>query len=44
MNGYGKMTNATRFNTIVGASGNQLRYRLALKVAAEEDQGDSLLR
>src|SRR6266404_1507049 len=43
-NGYGKMTNAPHFNTIVGASCNELRHRLALQDATDEDKRDLPLR
>src|SRR5882672_2309086 len=44
VNGYGKMTNVTHFNTIVGASGNELRHRLTLQYATDEDKRDLPLR
>src|SRR5207245_7841677 len=44
MNGYGKMTNAPHFNTIVGASCNELRHRLTLQGATDEDKRDLPLR
>src|SRR5882762_4997325 len=44
MNGYGKMTNAPHFNTIVGASCNELRHRLTLQDATDEDKRDLPLR
>src|SRR5467141_3295357 len=43
-NGYGKMTNAPHFNTIVGASCNELRHRLTLQDATDEDKRDLPLR
>src|SRR6267143_3410826 len=43
-NGYGKMTNAPHFNTIVGASCNDLRHRLTLQDATDEDKRDLPLR
>src|ERR1700687_4672052 len=44
MNGYGKMTNVAHFNTIVGSSCNELRHRLTLQRAPDEDKRDSPLR
>src|SRR6266850_3919276 len=44
MNGYGKMTNAPHFNAIVGASCNELRHRLTLQGATDEDKRDLPLR
>src|SRR6266403_471036 len=44
MNGYGKMTNVTHFNAIVGASCNELRHRLPLQDATDEDKRDLPLR
>src|SRR5882762_3905493 len=44
MNGYGKMTDVTHFNAIVGAFGNELRHRLAVQDAAHEDKRDLSLR
>ncbi len=44
MNGYGKMTNVAHFNTIVGASCNELCHRLTLQDATDEDKRDLPLR
>jgi len=44
MNGYGKVTNVAHFNAIVGPSGNELRHRLTLQYATDEDQRDLHLR
>src|SRR6266403_3999948 len=44
MNGYGKVTNVTHFNAIVGASCNELRHRLPLQDATDEDKRDLPLR
>src|SRR6266849_2530241 len=44
MNGYGKMTNVPHFNTIVGASCNELRHRLTLQGATDKDKRDLPLR
>src|SRR5437016_6453599 len=44
MNGYRKMTNVPHFNAIVGASGNELRHRLTLQDATDEDNRDLRLR
>src|SRR2546422_10858052 len=44
MNGYRKMTNAPHFNAIVGASCNELRHRLTLHGATDEDKRDGPLR
>src|SRR6266566_3853663 len=44
MNGYGKMTNVPHFNAIVGASGNELRHRLTLQRAPDEDKRGLPLR
>src|SRR5260370_12509652 len=43
-NGYGKMTNAPHFNTIVGSSCNELRHRLTLQGATDKDKRDLPLR
>jgi len=39
MNGYGKMTNLTHFNAIVGASVMKLRHRLTLHGATTKISG-----
>src|SRR5882724_4148235 len=44
VNGYGKMTNVTHFNAIVGASCNELRHRLPLQDTTDEDKRDLPLR
>src|SRR6202521_5691948 len=44
MNGYGKMTNMIHFNTIVSTSGNELRHRLTLQDATDEDKRARALR
>src|SRR5437762_10540713 len=44
MNGYRKMTNVPHFNTIVGSSCNELRHRLTLQRAPDEDKRDLPLR
>ncbi len=44
MNGYGKVANVLHFNTIVGASCNELRHRLTLQGATDEDKWDLPLR
>src|SRR6266851_2837838 len=44
VNGHGKMTNVTHFNAIVGASCDELRHRLALQDATDEDKRDLSLR
>src|SRR6266852_97424 len=44
MNGYRKMTNVPHFNTIVGASCNELRHRLTLQGATDKDKRDLPLR
>src|SRR5882762_3064765 len=44
MNGYGKVTNVTHFNAIVGPSCDELRHGLALQDAADEDKRDLSLR
>src|SRR6266403_1073724 len=44
MNGYGKMTNVTHFNAIVSASCNELRHRLTLQDATDEDKRNLPLR
>src|SRR5882762_1264407 len=44
MNGYGKMTNVTHFNTIVSASCNELRHGLTLQDTTDEDKRDLSFR
>src|SRR6267143_201517 len=44
MNGYRKMTNVIHFNTIVGSSCDELRHRLTLQDATDEDKRDRPLR
>src|SRR6267154_5968507 len=44
MNSYGKMTNVTHFNAIVSASCNELRHRLTLQDATDEDKRNLPLR
>src|SRR5260370_9932581 len=43
-NGCGKMTIAPQFNTIVGSSCDELRHRLTLQDATDEDKRDLPLR
>ena len=44
MNGHRKMANMIHFNTIVGASCKELRHRLTLQGATDEDKRDLRLQ